>query len=76
MVKRNNLVEVKREIITLLKEKENKENQIMNLQNQIVQDLCPKKKKECEPAYCAFRITVTCPFIQEWRVLLEDTQIK
>ncbi len=76
MDKRNNLVEVRRELITLLIEKEKKDNQIKNLQNKIVQILCPTKKKECEPAYCAFRITVTCPFISEWRVLLEETQIK
>ncbi len=76
MTKINSLIEIKRGIITLLKEKENKENQIKNLQNQLEQELCPKKKKECEPAYCTFRITVTCPFIQEWRKLLEEAQIK
>jgi len=67
----NEIEEIKRRIITLLREKENKEKEIEKLQNQLVQQFCPKEKQKCEPAYCAFRITETCPFIQEWKKILE-----
>lgn len=67
--------ETRRKIVTLLKEKENKEKEIEKLQNQLVQQLCPKEKQECEPAYCILRITETCPFIKEWEKILEEAQV-
>jgi hypothetical protein len=48
------------------------ERKIERLQNQLVQALCPKGKEECEPAYCMFRITDTCPFLREWNNILEE----
>ncbi len=58
--------EIKEKIIDLFKRKELIESEIETIQNQIVRQLCPKQKNECEPAYCTFRVTETCPFIQEW----------
>lgn len=48
------------------KEKET-ERELSKLERQLVKKLCPKGKKECEPAYCTFRYTNTCPFLKEWR---------
>lgn len=66
---------IKERVITLFKEKKKIEDEIQKLQNQLVQQLCPKKKQECEPAYCTFRITNTCPFLEEWRKILEEGQV-
>ncbi len=41
-------------IASLLKEKENIEKEFEKLQNELLQKLCPKEKKECEPTYCIF----------------------
>jgi len=67
--------QLRRKIITLFREKENIEKEIEKLQNQLVQQLCPKEKQECEPEYCTFRITDTCPFLKEWRKILEEAQV-
>jgi len=67
--------ETKRQIVTLFKEKERIEKEIEKLQNQLVQQLCPKEKQECEPAYCVFRMTGTCPFLREWQGILEEAQV-
>jgi hypothetical protein len=48
------------------KEKET-ERELNKLERELVKELCPKGKKECEPAYCTFRITDTCPFLKKWR---------
>lgn len=62
-----NKEEIKMEIINLLKKKKDIEKEIDILLNQLVQQLCPKQKSECEPAYCIYCITETCPYIKEWR---------
>lgn len=50
--------------------KERATEQALNrLERQLVKELCPKGKKECEPAYCTFRITNTCPFLEKWRTI-------
>lgn len=59
---------------SLFKEKGNIEKEIEELQNQLVRETCPKEKQECEPAYCMFRITDTCPFLKEWRRILEEAE--
>lgn len=63
--------EIQRKIVVLLKERKRIEKEIERLQNQLVKKYCLKKKKECEPAYCTFRITDTCPFLTKWRRILE-----
>lgn len=67
--------QMKNEIVTLFKEREKIEKKIEKLQNQLVQQLCPKEKQECEPAYCTFRLTETCPFLKEWYKILEQANI-
>ncbi len=59
---------------SLFKEKANIDKEIEELQNQLVKELCPKEKQECEPEYCMLRITDTCPFLKEWRSILEEAQ--
>lgn len=54
------------------KEKET-ERELNKLERQLVKELCPKGKKECEPAYCTFRYTNTCPFLKEWRRLSKNS---
>jgi hypothetical protein len=54
-------------LATLFKEKEKIDKEIDKLEKQLTKQLCPKGKKECEPAYCTFRITNTCPFLKKWR---------
>lgn len=63
--------ETQKRIVVLLKEKKRIEKEIEKLKNQLVKQYCPKKKKECEPAYCTFRITDTCPFLTKWRRILD-----
>jgi len=64
--------QLKKKLATLLKEKRNIERRIAELQNQFVQQLCPKEKRECEPAYCMYRMTDTCPFLKKWREILAE----
>lgn len=64
--------QLKRKIVTLLQKKRNMEKEIEKFQNQLVQQLCPKEKEECEPAYCTFRMTDTCPFLKKWHKILEE----
>lgn len=66
---------MKNRIVTLFKEKENLGREIEKLQNQLVQQLCLKRKQKCEPAYCTFRLTDTCPFLKEWYKILEEAHI-
>lgn len=63
---------MRKKLVALFKEMKKIEEEIQKIQNQLVQQLCPKKKEECEPAYCTFRITDTCPFIKEWNKILEE----
>jgi len=65
----------RKKIITLFKEKKKLEKEVERLQNLLVQQMCPKGKKECEPAYCTFRLTDTCPFLDEWHKILEEAQV-
>ena len=44
------------------------ERELKRLEMELVKKLCPKGyKRECEPAYCIFRYTGTCPFLKKWR---------
>jgi len=63
---------IRKEIITLTKKKESLDREIGKLQNQLVRKLCPKKKRECEPAYCVLRLTNSCPFLDEWRSIEKE----
>lgn len=65
----------KKRIVSLFRKKQDIEKEIKKLQNQLVQQLCPKHKQECEPEYCTFRITDTCLFLKEWRKILEEAQV-
>lgn len=67
--------QVGQKIIALYKEKENIERVIEKLQNELVQQLCPKEKKECEPEYCVFRLSDACPFLKAWREILEEANV-
>jgi len=64
--------EIRKKIVFLSKQKQNIDKEIEKLQNQLVQELCPKEKKECEPAYCVLRITNSCPFLDEWRSIEKE----
>ena len=58
----------------LLKEKKEKEIEIEKLERQLTKELCPKGKQECEPAYCTFQITDTCPFLKKWRKISKESR--
>lgn len=66
--------QLRKKIIALSKQqkKENTEKEIEKLQNKLVQKLCLKGKKECEPAYCILRMTNSCPFLDEWRSIEKE----
>jgi hypothetical protein len=50
------------------------EKELEKLERELVNELCPKGyKKRCEPAYCIFRITDTCPFLKKWREISKDS---
>lgn len=67
--------ELRKRVVSLFNKREGIEKEIEKLQNQLVQQLCPKEKQECEPEYCMFRLTDTCPFVKEWRKILEEAQV-
>ncbi|MEM3726251.1 MAG: hypothetical protein QXK98_05245 [Candidatus Bathyarchaeia archaeon] len=71
-----NKEQLRKKIIDLFQKKGKIEEEIQKLQNQLVQQLCPKEKQECEPAYCTFRITDTCPFLKEWSKILEEGHVQ
>ena len=68
--------QLKSKLIKLLTDKERVENEIEKLQNQLVQQLCPKGKQSCEPEYCALRMTETCPFLKKWRKILTEANVR
>jgi hypothetical protein len=57
----------KEKLRLLLKERKRIDEDIAKLEKELVKELCPKGKLACEPAYCTFRYTDTCPFLKEWR---------
>lgn len=69
-----NEVPLKEKIIALFKKKKEIEKEIEKLRDNLVKQLCPKHKHECEPAYCIFRITNTCPFLKIWREILKESE--
>lgn len=64
-----------KEIVSLFEKRKAIDKEIEKLQNQLVQKLCPKEKQKCEPEYCTFRLTDTCPFLKEWRKILEEARV-
>lgn len=66
---------IKERIISLYAERKGIDEEIQSLQNQLVEQLCPKEKKECEPEYCTFRLTDTCPFLEEWHKILTEAHV-
>ena len=67
--------QLEKQIVSLYNKRKTIDEEIKKLQNQLVQELCPKEKQECEPEYCTFRLTDTCPFIKEWRKILEEARV-
>ena len=67
--------QTKNQIVSLYKKRRDIDMEIKKLQDKLAQQLCPKEKRECEPEYCTFRITDTCPFLKEWRKILEEAQV-
>lgn len=66
--------QLRTKLIKLLRTEAGVESEIAKLQNQLVRQLCPKRKKGCEPAYCTLRVTETCPFLEEWREILVEAK--
>jgi hypothetical protein len=54
------------------KKEKKTERELNTLERQLVKKLCPKGKNECEPAYCTFRYTDTCPFLKKWREISKN----
>ena len=48
---------------------------IKRIEHEFTKSLCPKGKMVCEPSYCIFQITNTCPFLKKWRYLVEKYNI-
>jgi len=64
------------EIIILFKKREELNREIDRLENKLAKNLCPKGKSRCEPSYCTFRITDSCPFLKRWRNILSEANVK
>ncbi len=64
--------ELEKQLVALLREKKKIEGRIDKLERELVRELCLKGKTECEPAYCTFRLTSTCPFIKKWSKILDE----
>ena len=70
--KRNEIESIKKRLADELNHRRKIGNQISKLENELVKILCPKGKEICEPAYCTFRITDTCPYIKTSREVREE----
>jgi hypothetical protein len=58
----------------ITKQEKKTDREMKRLERELVKQLCPKGyKKECEPAYCIFRYTDTCPFLKKWREISKDS---
>jgi len=68
-------VQIIKKVADLFQQKHNLEEEIQRLQNELVRRLCPKEKTECEPTYCMFRLTNSCPFIKRWTNILENAGV-
>jgi len=64
-----------KQIVSLFEKRNVIDKEIEKLQNQLIQKLCPKEKQECEPEYCTFRLTDTCPFLKKWRKILKEAKV-
>jgi hypothetical protein len=59
---------LKKKRAKIAKDEGKTERELKRLERELVKELCPKGyKRECEPAYCIFRYTDTCPFLKKWR---------
>lgn len=65
--------ERRKKIVNLLEERKRIDNEINELEKQLVKELCLKGKTSCEPAYCTFRYTNTCPFLKEWHRISKNS---
>jgi hypothetical protein len=61
--------ELERQIAEAAKSQRLGSTEIRRLEKLCASLLCPKGKPECEPVYCTFQITNTCPFLDKWRSL-------
>jgi hypothetical protein len=61
--------ELEKQIAKAAKSKRSGSSEIKRMEKLYTVLLCPKCKAECEPAYCTFQITNTCPFLAKWRSL-------
>jgi hypothetical protein len=63
---------LKKRRTSVAKKEKDADQELNKLERQLVKKLCPKGKKECEPAYCTFRYTDTCPFLKKWREISKN----
>lgn len=68
--------ELVKQVVALLKQRNKIEQKIENLQNELTKLLCPKGKSICDPAYCTFRLTDTCPFTKKWSAILDEAGVE
>ena len=61
--------ELERQIAKAAESQSSGSLEIKRLEKLYASILCPKGKDECEPVYCTFQITNTCPFLDKWRFL-------
>lgn len=59
--------ELRKKLLSLKKNRQAIDREISKLEKQLTKELCPKGKVFCEPAYCLFQISDSCPFLKEWR---------
>jgi hypothetical protein len=64
--------QLRRQVAKLSKQRKDLDKEIEKIQKQLARKLCPKRKKECEPAYCIFRITKSCPFLEKWHEIAQE----
>jgi hypothetical protein len=67
--------ELERKLEKAAKSKNAASKTIKSVELQYTLLLCPKGKKECEPAYCSFRISDTCPFLEKWHFLVKKYNV-
>jgi hypothetical protein len=68
--------ELELQLAKALESRESCQAEIKRIEKIYTTLLCPKGKSICEPAYCTFQITGTCPFLDKWRSIAKKYKLQ
>jgi hypothetical protein len=69
------LEKLEEQLQLLCKNRIENQDAINDIERKLTALFCPKGKSECEPAYCIFRRTDSCDFLNRWRVIIKKYSV-